>query len=123
MTRRRRHPQRMAEDTIMASAMASAPTTMASAVLCSSMISFHRLYGVTFSKKSHARPKMARPSTAQMSADTIEAQCRSGIVISFASRVGPRAAVRRAVGAGVVAHRLRHVLHLVHVAERPSREV
>src|SRR5690606_3095495 len=80
----------------------------ASAVLCSSMISFQRVYG----NRRSSTQKVARNSTTPSAANSAAAPILAvsdGVMASLASEESPRAAVEQPVGAGIVAGGLRHV--------------
>src|SRR5215467_6954268 len=95
-----------------------APTRTASATLCSCTISFHRWYGVTRSITTNAITKIRMPSNVNTIALI---RLANGIrLISFASSVVVIAAVNRAVGTGIIAHRARNIVQLIHGVEAPT---
>src|SRR6266446_905273 len=95
-----------------------APTRMASAVLCSCTISFHKWYGVSLSITMNAMMKMSIPTNAKTRALTI---LPSGTrFILFASGVMVIEAVNRTVGPRIIADGLRNVFELIDGVETPS---
>src|SRR6266853_1144571 len=95
-----------------------APTRMASAMLCSCTISFHKWYGVSLSITRNAMMKMSIPINAKTRALTM---LPSGTrFILFASGVMVIEAVNRTVGPRIIADGLRNVLELIDGVEAPS---
>src|SRR6267154_4312318 len=95
-----------------------APTRIASAMLCSCTISFHRWYGVILSITMKAMTKIKIPTNAKTSAATM---LPSGTrFILFASCVMVIAAVNRAVRAGIIADRLRNIFQLIDSVKAPA---
>src|SRR5439155_5494533 len=94
-----------------------APTSRASAMLCSCTISFQRWYGVSLSITMKAITKIKIPINAKTrAATTLPSGTR---FILFASCVMVIAAVNRAVRAGIIADGLRNVFELIDGVEAP----
>src|SRR5258708_21029988 len=95
-----------------------ATTRMATAMLCSCTISFHKWYGVSLSITRNAMMKMSIPINAKTRALTM---LPSGTrFILFASGVMVIEAVNRTVGPRIIADGLRNVLELIDGVEAPS---
>src|SRR6266446_5162074 len=95
-----------------------APTSMASAMLCSCTISFHKWYGVSLSITMNAMMKMSIPTNAKTRALTI---LPSGTrFILFASGVLVIEAVNRTVGPRIIADGLRNIFELIDGGEAPA---
>src|SRR5712692_10181811 len=95
-----------------------APTRIASAIFCSSTISFHRWYGVILSVTAKATRKIRMPSSAKMRAFSRAPGWNS--IMSFSSDVMWKAAVDGAVGARIVPHRAGNALHFIDPQRAPA---
>src|SRR5204862_4631244 len=103
---------------MMAMAIDIAPTRTATATFCSCTTSFQRWYGVSRSRMTNDSAKTRIPSAANTTAFTTF--CTGSISISLSSHVVVVAGVHRSVRAGVVPHRVRHVLDFVDAREAPA---
>src|SRR5690242_4750120 len=108
----------MAAAMMMQIPMDMAPTRIASAMLCSCTISFHRWYGVSLSITRNAMMKISMPRKANASAAMI---LPSGTrFILFASGVVMIETVNGTIGAWIITNGLGNIFQLADPVEAPA---